>query len=208
MDSSTTAKKYRHYNAGHVWGRVSGIREEVSEGKNYPYLSIQVECPNELYGNVKTYGRLCGEHKINAFLDYHKQHPGSAYRFFGMFSQYDKTDDMRLSNYTFHNWLPINGLEFRATFVLVGEVRATRILEDCGWLHLHIHLEGKKGYSDKEADFEIYAVDSQMVSVLKAGQTVYVKGMMKSKDKEGYFGETTGLIRPYAEDIDVRGEPF
>src|SRR5512139_2188767 len=111
----------KHYNNGNVWGRVSAVKREHSQERRTPYLAITVECPNEMFGNLRTYGRLWGEDKINAFIDYHKSHPGQVYRFQGFFSQYEK-DGARYSNYTFFNWQSADVKEFRAAFVLVGEV--------------------------------------------------------------------------------------
>lgn len=185
----------KHYNGGNVWGRVAECKLQKSESGT-PYLSIQVECPNETYGNVKTYGRLWGKDKTEAFLSYHKAHPGSAYRFRGFFSQYSK-NGATYSNYTFFEWQPIDGTEFRAAFVLTGEV--VENLVDS--LVLRVIRQGGEGYDDIQEEFSVHALNDQDFRGLKAEDTVQVKGTLRSKEGEDYFGSPSGEIRPYVADI-------
>jgi hypothetical protein len=124
-------KSVQYFNRGVVWGRVSGIKHDKAEGTGTPFLAITIETPNELYGNIRTYGRLWGRDKIAAFEDHHKKHPGEAYRFEGFFDQYEKGDE-RYSNYTFFQWqhLP-DGFEYRAAFVLTGTIEFIRDYSVC-----------------------------------------------------------------------------
>lgn len=194
----------KHFNAGHVWGRVSKVKEERSNSGT-PYLSIELECPNEMFGNVKTYGRLWGQEKIEAFMAFHKQHPGSAYHFQGFFSQFDKDEGKRYSNYTFFSWQQIEGKEFRAAFVLTGEVNATETTADGdGKLSLHLVREGQGSYKDIEEDFEVYALNAQQVTSLPDWTMVQVKGVLRYKEAEDYFGGTSsGPVRPYVMELKV-----
>ena len=192
----------KHFNLGNVWGRVSGCKLQKSEQKT-PYLQIQIECSNELYGNVKTYGRLWGQEKIDAFIDHYKKHPGHAYRFKGFFSQYDKEEGQRYSNYTFFEWHAVEGKEFRAAFVLTGEVTAVEKVESEGKIHIHLIREGSGNYPDVEEDFEVYTMNSQEISGIEVGSLIQVKGMMRARDPEDYFGMPSGAIKPYVSEMKV-----
>lgn len=196
----------KHFNLGNVWGRVASVEKKISQGKT-PYLAVQVECPNSLYGNVKTYGRLWGEDKINAFFDYHKSHPGSAYRFRGFFSQYDKEEGRRYSNYTFYSWEVFTGGEFRAAFILVGEVTAIETKDEEPKLSLHLIREGQGDHRDVEEDFEVYCLNAQEAAGISEGDIVHVKGVMRYKESEDYFGGSPqGHVKPYVMEIKQKTE--
>lgn len=204
----------KHFNMGNVWGRVAKVELEHSEGKGTPYLSIQVECGNELYGNVKTYGRLWGQKedmsKIDAFMDYYKKNPGSAYRFKGFFSQYDKDENRRYSNYTFFAWEAVNGKEYRAAFILVGEVTAIEKETPQGQqtaetaIHLHLVREGQGSYKDNEEDFVVYAFTPRELDGIEDGDTIECAGLLRAREPEDDFGRQTGRIMPFAMEIKKR----
>lgn len=186
----------KHFNKGVVWGRVADTKRDTSEGGTL-YLSITMETPNELYGNVKTYGRLWGDEKIAAFEDHLKKNPGATYRFEGFFSQYTKKD-ARYSNYTFFQWQQVSGAEFRAAFVLTGVVQYV----SGDLLGLHLVREGTNGRKDTEEDFEVYAHDLQKLAGVQEGDTVTVKGVLRYKDTEDYYGGAPeGPVRPYCMDV-------
>ena len=182
----------KHFNLGNVWGRVGGTKaEESTEGK--PYLSIQVECPNDLFGNIKTYGRLWGKEKIDAFMDHYKKNPGTAYRFRGFFSQYDKEEGLRLSNYTFYSWDVFNGAEFRASFVLVGLVAAIEEKKEEGMICLSLSREGAA-----EEEFVVYTLTLQDLAGISEGDVIEVKGVLRYKEPEDFFGASShGTVKPY-----------
>ncbi len=190
----------KHFNLGNVWGRVASCKKEKST-RDTVYLQIQVECPNELFGNVKTYGRIWGKDKVEAFLDFHKKHPGQAYRFKGFFSQYDKEEGQRYSNFTFTNWQPIDGSEFRAAFILTGEITSLSTEAPEGKICLHLIREGQGDYRDIEEDFEVYTLNEQEIAGLQEGQVVQVKGLMRAREPEDYFGCPSGKIKPYLKEI-------
>ena len=204
----------KHFNSGNVWGRVAKAELKHTD-RNTPYLSIEVECPNSLYGNVKTYGRLYGESKANAFFDYHKAHPGVAYRFRGFFSQYDKEEGKRYSNYTFFSWEVFDGGEFRAAFILTGEVTAVETKDGEGKISMHLMREGQGEYQDINEDFEVYMPNAQELSGISDGMTIQVKGVMSYKEAEDFFGGSpSGPVRPYVKTLKLygpkaeEGDPF
>lgn len=202
----------KHFNSGHVWGRVSKVTEDKADGTGTPYLSIELECPNEMFGNIKTYGRLWASKtdrsKVDAFLAFHKEHLGAAYHFQGFFSQYDKDEDKRYSNYTFFSWQEVTGKEFRAAFILTGEVTATETTADGdGKIYLHLVREGQGSHSDVEEDFEVYILNPQELAGIEDGALLQVKGVLRYKEAEDYFGGTAGgPLRPYV--MEMKKEAF
>lgn len=193
----------KHFNQGNVWGRIAGFKEKETERKT-PYLTLQIECSNELYGDVKAYGRLYGRDKIEALLTYHKKHPGAAYRFIGFFTQYDQSEGKRVSNYTFFNWLPFNGMEFRSAFILVGAVTAVENLGIEGKIYIHITRQGGEGYDDTEEDLEVYTLNAQEINGIQDGDIIQAKGMLRSREPSDVFGGSGGEIRPYSMQTEVR----
>lgn len=186
----------KYFNLGNVWGKIASVKLEKSTNST-PYLSITLEVSNPMFGNIKTYGRLWGQVKIDAFMDYFKDNPGSAYRFQGFFSQYTKNGN-RLSNYTFFSWQPFIGTEFRTAFILKGEV--TAIEKDK--IFLHIERKGKGEYEDIPEDFEIYALDVSDLAGIKVGDLIQAKGCIRYKESEDYFGGSPqGQVRPYCMEI-------
>lgn len=195
----------KHFNAGFVWGRIAKLKLDRSDVKGTPYLSIELDCPNELFGNVRAYGRLWGAEKIDALIDFHKGHPGAALKLQGFFSQYDKDEDTRYSNYTFFSWQPVEGKEFRATFVLTGEVTGTENMPDGdGLIHLYLVREGKGSYEDAKEVFQVFTLDIKKLEGLGDGALVQVKGVLRYKEAEDYFGAApSGPVRPYVMEIKV-----
>ena len=65
-----------------------------------------------------------------------------------------------ISNYTFFSWEVFDGGEFRAAFILTGEVTATETKNGEGKLYLHLVREGTGNYQDKEEvkanNFDMY----------------------------------------------------
>lgn len=217
----------KHFNMGNVWGRVSKVKEEKADNTGTPYLSIEIECANELYGNVKTYGRLWGRidnrEKLDAFLFHYKNNPGCAYRFKGFFSQYDKDENQRFSNYTFFSWEAIAQHEFKAAFVLVAEVLAIekeycypadKALEKMGInrekgkyeqkISLHLVREGTGNYPDITEDFIIYAFYPQQVDGIEDGDIIEAAGFLRAREPEDDFGRAVGKIMPFAMEIKKR----
>lgn len=187
----------KHFNMANVWGRATGEMEIKTTDNGKEYIIIRVEAPNELFGNVKAYGRLWGTEKIAAFLDHFKKNPGGTYRFRGMFSQYDKEEGVRYSNFTFFSWEEVKGKEFRATFSLTGQVSAVASIEGEGIIYLHLFRAGQAGYKDTEEDFVIYTLNNDVIAGITEGDTIEVGGLLRAKEPEDYLGRQNNQIKPY-----------
>lgn len=175
------------FNGGNVWGRVVSVKRERSKKKS-PYLAVLVDCSGPR-GNVRVYGRLWGEDRIESFLSQFKADASALVRFRGFFGQYKKGDDV-LSNYTFFNWEPSAGQEPRAAFVLSGSVVDFDVFE--GLLRVRVIRPAKNGYPEVDEVFEVFAPGFEC----EAGQRVEVKGCLQQGEGEDDFGVATGPVRP------------
>lgn len=200
-------KELKDLNSGTLWGRIaSAIRKKSDGGK--PYIFITLECGNEFLGNVQTYVRLWGEERVEKFLDYYKQHPHDAYRFFCFFNQYED-DGRTLSNYTAYKWVPYQGSELKATFILRGKITGGDLSADEPYLNLYLKREGDEGYEPAEEKFLVY-LHPKMVFVkgasredLKEGAHVEIAGYLRAKEPEDSFGRQSSDIRPYVMEMIV-----
>ncbi|NOZ67979.1 MAG: transposase [Deferribacteres bacterium] len=90
-----------HFNKGVVFGKLAGLERKKSEGGK-PYIQIYLECPNDLHGDAKVYGRMWGEDRVNAFMAGlnrdGKLLMGTGLRLEGFFSQYDAEDGLYWAN--------------------------------------------------------------------------------------------------------------
>jgi hypothetical protein len=198
----TEEKRPGHFNRGTVWGRVASLEEEISTKKT-PYINFTIETPNELYGNIKTYGRLWKQ-KAEDFLAYHKQHPFAAYKFIGFFGQYESAGKVR-SNFTFTQWQPYDGSEFRTAFVLVGEVVATEKEDGDGMIRMIIARPAGEGYEVSEEPFEVYTLKPESVDELHIGDIIKAKRYLRYKLAEDEFGDTpeNSIVKPYVMDLKI-----
>lgn len=173
----------KHFNAGNVWGKIATIERKKSDGQKV-YAAIAVECSGS-QGAVRIFGRLWGESKVDEIIEWHKKNPGETVRLRGFFSQYEKDGDI-LSNYTWFAFAPAPGQEYRAAFILVGEVMA--INDET--LSLHLHREGAAGYDDTEEDFLLYFEDPAPAAGVELGATVKIKGTVRQAGGEDFFGDS------------------
>lgn len=199
-------KKYKHYNAAHVIGRIEGVptTKRDKEGKGAPYLRLKINCAHPQRGNVIIYGQMRNKLKFESLLKHMKEHPATPYRFKAFYNQYDKQRgdeaSQRLSSFSFWDWYPDpeEGKDPRAVFILVGEISGI----ENNKLSLELHREG-----NNEELFDLYALQSHLLNGLTAGETAEVVGEMMSKDGEDRFGRTSSLpILPYIAEINPRKE--
>lgn len=116
-------RKRRHFNKATVFGSLLKKPELLTtEQSGKEYASFQVQCPNDLHGNVRTYGKIWGE-KAAAFCGAVKA--GEKLRLEGVLQQYTNDQEQLVTNFVFFNWSPCTqkqAKELRAVFILVGEV--------------------------------------------------------------------------------------
>jgi len=194
----------KHFNSGNIWGRVLEAKAEKSE-KGTSYISLLIECPNEKYGPVKVYGRLWNQDKINKFNEAYKTNPGAIFRFRGFFNQYEKDGKVN-SNYTLYDWQITSGLvheetPLRAAFVIVGTISKAEKIEEEGKICVKCLREGRDGYADVEENFELWIQTGKDCEDYQPGDLVEIKGLLRTKDPEDFFGAPGGIIRPYIQYI-------
>jgi len=201
-------KAVQHFNKSVVWGRVDGVpsTKKSDSGKGRRYLRLKVVCANPKYGNVLAYGRIWNQEKIDSLVDYLKKNPGAAVKLTGFINQYDHVEGegseaktSRRSNFTWYDWAPDKCENPRASFIMVGKIKA--IKDDT----VIIRLE-RKGNDPEE--FEVYPMTGQQLKGIIEDDTVKVKGYVRALNPEDEFGDTTNApIRPYIEEIELtKGE--
>lgn len=200
----------KHFNKGVVFGRLSDLKEKTADSENKTrYLQLNLECPNELHGDTKIYGRLWGDDRIDNLLKTLNQNgklmKGTALRLEGFFGQYDGEDNRRLNNYTFFKWKLINSAEYRAAFILTGEIHDVYAKDGECCVHLHIIRSGANS-KEIEEDFVLFTEDEGDVAGFKKGETVHLKGVISEKGREDYFGGTSGSFKAYIKEIKILGE--
>lgn len=184
-----------------------------------PYLQVHLEVPNTLHGDCKVYGRVWGKERIAQLQDELKKDgkfiAGTPIRLEGFFNQYDGEEGKRYNNFTFHKWDFNTAEEYRATFILVGEVKDAYVEDGEGVIALHICRSGGKGKKDIEEDFILYTDNKDLINDLHEGQTIKAKGLIAEKGKEDYFGDSSGVFRAYVKELqileqiaDPAGEPY
>lgn len=201
-----TDKEIKHFNKGVVFGRLSDLVIKTSEN-NKKYMQLHLECPNDLHGDTRVYGRLWGDDRVEQLLGALKKDgklmKGTGLRLEGFFSQYDGEDGQRLNNFTFFKWKPFTGAEYRAAFILTGQIEdAYETEEGEGAIHLHIVRKGANE-QDVEEDFLVFTEDKDDILELQQGQIVHLKGLISEKGEEDYFGSTSGIFKAYVKEIKV-----
>lgn len=198
---SDEKKKIKHYNAAHVWGRIAENPETKmsNEGKGPLFLRLKLNCYSPRLGNVIAYANLWGKEDIDELIKAHLQDPRRIYKFNGFVSQYVEGKN-RYTNFSFYSWIPAPDAEPRVAFILVGEI--TGIEGDKLSLLLNRPKSGESTVTVEER-LELFAPSSEISKKVDVGDTVKIKGYLRSKDGEDDFGENSSPVRPYIDDIKV-----
>lgn len=201
-------KKRKHFNKAIVFGSVLATPEIKYNQNGKPFTSFQLQCPNDLHGNVRPYGKIWGDRAEN-FVE--EISAGDKIRLDGNLQQYTKTSEEGpeevMSNFTFFSWRPCTekeAKELRAVFVLVGEVVAIDTVkeEETEYLavSVSIYREPTEDREEREEIYLLYAELGKGIPVLLPGVTVNISGVMEQA--ENYFGQG-GKMRPVIKELKV-----
>ena len=204
----------KHYNAGHVFGRIAEppTEKKSKEGKGAPYLRLKINCYHPETGNVQAYGNLWGRKRIDECTAAYKKDPRQTFKFSGFFSQAPEEEGKdRYSNFTFIGMETLDEAKPRAVFVLVGTV--SRLEEDKLSIHLSREMKPKEDGEDprvQEEDFDLVLLDPPAARGIMVGDVVEAKGKLRAKEGEDEYGGNSSPIRPYVETIRPRKQetPF
>ncbi|MBC8412051.1 hypothetical protein H8E50_00085 [bacterium] len=197
--------KKDHRNIAVVFGRLVEFEEKTSVGKK-KYLQVQIECPNDIHGNVKIYGRIWHKPKIDSLLAELKNRgelwKGITLRFDGFMEQYSKEGQIK-TNFTFYHWRPYKGDELRAAFTLRGEVKQVMPISDGDHeVLLYINRPAGGDYMQEE-ELVLFSEDDAGIAPLT---TVKIKGVIAHQGEEDYFGESSGVFKPYILKVEEQDE--
>ena len=192
----------KHFNAGNVFGKVTEVKEEQSD-KGKPYLQISVDVSGDKSGRVTAYCRMWGEERIAGFLNEWRRFPSDQYWFRGFLGQYTSKAGDVLSNFTVFNHERKTG-EKRAVFILKGVVsHQPSGLNDGGQRFLmEVTRDDGQGKENTES-FEVWAPGEKLLDPVSIGDLVEVKGLIRQKDVDGFYGGSEGPVRAYVDILKV-----
>jgi len=192
----------KHFNAGNVFGKITEVKEEKSD-KGKPYLQISVDVSGDKSGRVTAYCRMWGEQRINEFMNEFRRCPSDQYWFRGFLGQYtSKTGDV-LSNFTVFNF-ERKQAEKRAVFILKGVVshRPSGTTDGGQRFLMDVTRDDGKG-EDNTENFEVWVPGDKLLDVVSEGDLVEVKGLVRQKDVDGFYGGSEGPVRAYVDVLKI-----
>ncbi len=201
-------EEQRHKNFGFVSGIPKNVTFEGAKRKKR-YLSFEVMCPGH-DGSLTAYGRMRGdETELKSFHTFCEKNPGSPVRLKGVINQFTSNDEgaRRLTNFTFFRWEPAVTGDYKAAFVVIGELLGKDISEGEGMLTITIsrptNQEGEEQTESEPLVFHV--INSKEIEELTEGSLIEIKGKLRPRTPESEYGEATSPIRPYVEKIRIIG---
>lgn len=202
----------KHFNAGNVFGKILEVRQEESEGGK-EYLQIQVDVSGDKSGRVTAYCRMWNnDHgRIHEFMDEFKANPTDLYWFKGFLGQYVSKQGDVMNNFTVFQW-ERKKAEKRAVFILKGEVSHHPSGLNCGgqMIKLVVRRDGTNGQQQEE-EFEVWAPGEDLLEPVSKGDLIEVKGLIRQKDVDDFYGGSDGPIRAFVGKLAViqaaQGQP-
>lgn len=188
----------KHFNAGNVFGKVTEVKEEKSD-KGKPYLQISVDTSGDKSGRVTAYCRMWGEQRISEFLNEWKRFPAETFWFRGFLGQYTSKSGDILSNFTVFSFERKPG-EKRAVFVLKGVVshQPSGTADGGQRFLMDITRDDAQGGENTE-NFELWVPGEKLLDTVAVGDLVEVKGLIRQKDVDGFYGGSDGPVRAYVD---------
>jgi len=197
-------KELKHFNAGHVWGKILKAEEKETKDKHTPFVELEIDCGHPEHGNVRAYGRLWGKEKCAAFMDYLKDHKDFIFRFKGYYGQY-VDHDKRYSSYTFYDFIRPDEIiktgtknnEPRAAFILTGELAEKELDADADpRLMINVVRSGKETSSENSLEVFLFELDG--FYDIEPGDLIEVRGVLRKRSAEDFYGGSTDdAIKPY-----------
>lgn len=191
----------KHFNSGNVFGRITEIKEAESD-KGKPYAQIVVDVSGPKSGKVTAYCRMWGLQRYQPLLDDFRDNNGGDYVLRGVISQYSKDQDT-YNNFTVFEWERRTS-ERRAVFILKGEVsHQPSALNDGGQRFLLKVVRSDANGTESEESFELWSQGEKLLERVAKGDLVEVKGMVRQKDPDDFFGGGDGPVRAHVEKIKI-----
>jgi hypothetical protein len=191
----------KHFNSGHVFGAITEMKEDESEGGK-PYLQITVDVSGPKSGRVTAYCRMWGQERYQGLLDDIRNNGEGSHALRGFISQYTK-GDATFNNFTVFEW-ERRDTERRAVFILKGEVsHQPSGLNDGGQRFLMKVVRTGTNGSEQAETFELWAQGDKLLDRVSKGDLVEVKGMVRQKEPDDFFGGSDGPIRAFVERLRI-----
>ena len=190
---------FKHFNSGCVFGRVAEEpKHETSKGGE-PYISFKMNVSGPKCGSVSAYCRLWTPDRITPFMKAYKENPRGPFFLKGFYGQFKDEKNNFLSNFTIFDFDQRDKVEPRAVFILRGEVdSALPMTNGDQRLIFKVKREGQQ-----EEMFELMVPGEMLLDTAEPGQTLEVKGYVRSETTEDEFGGSSGPIRAYVNELKV-----
>jgi len=190
-----------HFNSGNVFGKITEVDEKSSVGGK-PFVSLKVNVSGAKSGQATAFCRIWGEKRCQEFMELFRKGPGPvALR--GMMTSYKDEKNNFYNNFTCFSWEPKEA-EARAVFILRGEVDAVSSTTDGGQRALvKVIREANENYQESSELFELWLQGEKLFDVVKTGDAVEMKGMIRQGEVDDFYGGGDGPVRAYVEKLKV-----
>lgn len=205
-------RKRKHFNKATVYGSLLQAPDLKYTPNGKGYLSLQLQCPNDLHGNVRVYGKLWGDN-LEPLLQ--QMTPGNKIRMEGVLQQYEREDDQKIiTNFNFFSWRPCvkkEEGELRAVFVLVVEVNEVAAVSSVEggpideWELLVMFEQEATDKRQARSELLLLHAEKSIFGSIDPenlqGALVQISGVLEQP--EDYFGNTTKATRPMIKEMKV-----
>lgn len=190
---------FKHFNSGCVFGRVAEEPKKESSKDGKEYISFKMNVSGPKCGSVSAYCRLWTPERIVPFLQMYRESPRLPFFLKGFYGQFKDEKNNFLSSFTVFDFDQRDKVEPRAVFILRGIVdQAQNMTTGDQRLMFHVKREGQQ-----EELFELICPGEELLDSVEAGQTLEVKGYVRSETTEDEFGGSSGPIRAYVHQLKV-----
>lgn len=206
------AERRKHFNRATVYGSLLKTPEILYTQAGKEYCSFLLQCPNDLHGNVRVYGKIWGD-RATQFVGEAKA--GTKLRLEGVLQQYQNEEDQTITNFVFFNWRPCTekeSRELRAVFILVGRVESVDPAageEGADPVHWEVALGfEQEATEERQARAETYFFRAEKLGALGISEaleekTVQLSGVLEQP--EDYFGNKQPT-RPMIKELKIVSE--
>jgi hypothetical protein len=198
----------KHFTKGVITGRITEIKDEVTQESNKKYVTIKADVSSTLSGDVTAYCRMYDKDGNAMELKrlWNKNRSG-LFKLQGIYSQYRKdTSTDFMSSFTLFSFEPVESGSKRAYFIVVGDVSHQPSGTNDGGQRFLVTVtkQGNNG-RDQEETYEFWAPGDKLLAEVSEGDTVRVKGLVRQKEPDGVCGGE-GPIRAYLETLEIQTE--
>lgn len=195
---SEEKKATKHFNSGHVFGRVMETPKQETSTGGKEYISFKVSVSGPRSGQVTIYCRLWDADRIVPFLAQYRKNPATPFYLKGFYGQYKNNSNAFLSNFTIFQWEERDKVDPRATFIMRGVVDSVTGMNGGQRILFKVKREGQS-----EELFELITPGEMLLETVEKDQFLEVKGYVRQQEMEDEYGGSSGPIHAYVHELKV-----